>query len=537
MKSRSSSIQRENSTEKPDNTRTKWGSALRVVTAVTRLKNLPTKNPPRVATLISSRTQRLGSQPTLLYSSTSGQTQFLKPQQAVGGTPASSNLLKGEKMPMQLEDSSVPNQEHIPRQQRRSQPSIFSTEMHPQLIAAKSGPLGHSQPMLYYEHNVNGSSELLCPLRTSPLVHRAHNGSNSSSKANSPSTGRKLPRIPPPERRILRRSPQSDLFPRFQQHRHQLESGSTSQIPFPNELIQTKFEPGADGVDPIYLALKQATGKYGTRRGSSNQYDSATPSPHNLSQVSLQDSGYAEAMGSRGHLLGSTPQLHQSSQPPASGYSATAGVLNRPRAPKLNKQMKSLSLDCAETTPPVSTGMRSQFKSRPIRQAHGFATSGETSDWERSASPTAVPSPRRLPAQPIHQASQQPATQTTHPQNTHGTHVCTHEYTPANAEFSLYLGDRLNVVDNGDPDWLHGFRTNDRLQQLLTFPSTCVAAMQPLEQPMKLLQNVHVPEAKLRFYRDQVVFAQPDSMRDNRVLVRNERGTVAYCPLQYLMLL
>lgn len=41
-------------------------------------------------------------------------------------------------------------------------------------------------------------------------------------------------------------------------------------------------------VDPVYLALKQATGKYGGRRGSSNNYDSATPSPGNLSQVSLQ---------------------------------------------------------------------------------------------------------------------------------------------------------------------------------------------------------------------------------------------------------
>lgn len=44
MKSRSSSIQRESSTEKPDEGRKKWTSALRVVTAVTRLKNLPSKN-------------------------------------------------------------------------------------------------------------------------------------------------------------------------------------------------------------------------------------------------------------------------------------------------------------------------------------------------------------------------------------------------------------------------------------------------------------------------------------------------------------
>jgi hypothetical protein len=39
--------------------------------------------------------------------------------------------------------------------------------------------------------------------------------------------------------------------------------------------------------------------------------------------VSLQDSGYAEAMGSRGHLLGSTPQLHQTSQPPVTGNFST----------------------------------------------------------------------------------------------------------------------------------------------------------------------------------------------------------------------
>lgn len=192
--------------------------------------------PPRLTTLSTSRTQRLGSQPTLLYSGGSG---LLKPGD---GTAPVAGLLKGDKMPVQLEDGS--NQEHIPRRQRRSQPSIFSAEMHPHLIAAKSGPLGHSQPMLCFDSNVNGSSELLYTLRTPPLIQRAHNNSNSSSKANSPGTGRKLPRIPPPECRVLRRSPQSDLFPRFQQHRHQLESGSISQIPFPNELIQTKLEPG-----------------------------------------------------------------------------------------------------------------------------------------------------------------------------------------------------------------------------------------------------------------------------------------------------
>lgn len=52
MKSRSSSIQRGDSTEKPtEESRRKWTSALRVVTAVTRLKNLPTKS---VSHLISN---------------------------------------------------------------------------------------------------------------------------------------------------------------------------------------------------------------------------------------------------------------------------------------------------------------------------------------------------------------------------------------------------------------------------------------------------------------------------------------------------
>jgi hypothetical protein len=125
--------------------------------------------------------------------------------------------------------------------------------------------------------------------------------------------------------------------------------------------------------------------------------------------------------------------------------------------------------------------MRSQFKSKPIRQAHGFATSGETSDWgERSISPS-VPLPRRLPSQPQMAVPQA---------QSNGSHIVIHDYTSQDGAFSLYIGDRLHIVDNGDPDWLHGFRTNDRLQQLLTFPATCVASIQPHEQPMKLLQNV-----------------------------------------------
>lgn len=70
------------------------------------------------------------------------------------------------------------------------------------------------------------------------------------------------------------------------------------------------------------MALKQATGRYGSsnnsRRGSSaHNFDSASPSPRNLSQVSLQDSGYAETSGSRNQLLGSTPMLDHPGMPPA----------------------------------------------------------------------------------------------------------------------------------------------------------------------------------------------------------------------------
>lgn len=51
------------------------------------------------------------------------------------------------------------------------------------------------------------------------------------------------------------------------------------------------------------------------------------------------------------------------------------------------------------------------------------------------------------------------------------------------------------------------FQVNDRTEQLLTFPTTCVAVIQPGEQPMKLTQNVltqTLNETKLRLYRDQV---------------------------------
>lgn len=46
----------------------------------------------------------------------------------------------------------------------------------------------------------------------------------------------------------------------------------------------------------------------------------------------------------------------------------------------------------------------------------------------------------------------------------------------------------------------------DRTDHMVSFPSTCVDLIQPGEQPMLLKQNVHIPEAKIRLYRDQVQF-------------------------------
>lgn len=166
------------------------------------------------------------------------------------------------------------------------------------------------------------------------------------------------------------------------------------------------------------MALKQATGKYGgsgnnsangSRRGSSAHNFgsavigmsalagigavaernisnvSATPSPRNLSQISLQDSGYAEPSAgnfSRSQLIGSTPQLnlyatnrHNSNgisgkyiflkinflgpSAPFSSAMARNGLtgvcstnaVSGGRRPKLSEKMKSLSLDCAEMGP------------------------------------------------------------------------------------------------------------------------------------------------------------------------------------------
>ncbi|KAI6206644.1 hypothetical protein M3Y94_00936100 [Aphelenchoides besseyi] len=77
------------------------------------------------------------------------------------------------------------------------------------------------------------------------------------------------------------------------------------------------------------------------------------------------------------NFLGSTPQL-------------APGPTQRPRAPKLNKQMKSLSLDCADAPPPVNTTMRSQFRNK----AH------LSNEWEQTSS--AQQSPRSSDKQASH---------------------------------------------------------------------------------------------------------------------------------------
>lgn len=263
-------------------------------------------------------------------------------------------------------------------------------------------------------------------------------------------------------------------------------------------------------VDPVYLALKQATGKYGGRRGSSNNYDSATPSPGNLSQVSLQDSGYAEMSGVRTNpMLGSTPQLDNSGR-----------STGRRRAPKLTTQMKSLSLDCQEMPPRINASNRSPMRTKmPSGHLRGKNGSSDLSDWDRSCSPCNGNSRRSSAAATLA-----------------GGYVVIHEYAPPNGAAPLLLGERVHVVDNGDPDWLHGFRAHDRTERLLSFPATCVAMVQPGEQVMKILQNVAVPEIKLRLYRDQVVFAQPDSLHDGKVTVRTAHNAFAPCPLTSLAL-
>ncbi|CDH93039.1 SH3 domain-containing protein [Caenorhabditis elegans] len=264
-------------------------------------------------------------------------------------------------------------------------------------------------------------------------------------------------------------------------------------------------------VDPVYLALKQATGRY-SRRGSTT-FESASPSPRNLSQVSLQDSGYVEMGSSKANpLLGSTPQLDNAGR-----------SVGRRRAPKLTQQMKSLSLDCQDMPPRINQNTRSPLISgsklapRDYRKP-GINGSSDFSDVERSCSP--IVKSRRSSSSALHA----------------GGYIVIHEYSPSNGS-SLVLGEKVRVVDNGDPDWLHGFRLNDRTEHMISFPATCVAQMMAGEQAMRIQQNVFVAEQKLRMYRDQIVFVQPESLVEGKVTVRTEHNALAPCPLSYLALI
>jgi hypothetical protein len=123
--------------------------------------------------------------------------------------------------------------------------------------------------------------------------------------------------------------------------------------------------------DPVYLALKQATVRY-TGRRSSNLSDSTNT--YARSQTSLHDSGYIDATGAYcrhgtadPNLGSSTPQLKlqksidQSSSCDETNTTTTANISTTAgstmhksrRAPKLDRAIKSISLDCPETSNPL----------------------------------------------------------------------------------------------------------------------------------------------------------------------------------------
>uniref|UniRef100_A0A914VXX1 SH3 domain-containing protein n=1 Tax=Plectus sambesii TaxID=2011161 RepID=A0A914VXX1_9BILA len=301
-----------------------------------------------------------------------------------------------------------------------------------------------------------------------------------------------------------------------------------------------------DNVDPVYLAIKQATGKYGPpkRRPSMVESDH-TPSPtNNLSQVSLQDSGYAGDNGStrgapiralhHGHQLGSTPLLKtqhsvEEQYPPDEPIGNSSSRSKRP--PRLDKSMKSLSLDCPETSNPLSFSVGRKMgrlnngvgvvkktsvgprplqqqlalPSRALRKNSSIDTSADDLDPRSSTSCSPCPSPMQagstnsLPAGSVYTVF-----------------VVTHEYRPQRLpeEFEMVLGQRMIVVDTGDPDWYYGFKQGDRTETLISFPATCVAGLAPNESVMKLVQNVSLSDGRktLRLYRDQPAsFASPPS--------------------------
>lgn len=88
--------------------------------------------------------------------------------------------------------------------------------------------------------------------------------------------------------------------------------------------------------------------------------------------------------------------------------------------------------------------------------------SGESLNWERSCSPT-IPTQIRgttshTMAPSTSGASNGVGTRRLPLTSPNGTHVVIHEYAGSTLETTLFLGDRLHIVDNGDPDWLHAFK-------------------------------------------------------------------------------
>uniref|UniRef100_A0A914HQX9 SH3 domain-containing protein n=1 Tax=Globodera rostochiensis TaxID=31243 RepID=A0A914HQX9_GLORO len=218
---------------------------------------------------------------------------------------------------------------------------------------------------------------------------------------------------------------------------------------------------------------------------------------------------------------------------------------------KLTEKMKSFSLDCAE--PPSAAdhhhqggsggGVYPHHRMKPLRSARAFNTGHAASldlCAERSTSPISTyfarRPPRRLPPVPDQQPQQQQQTAAAavrqQPiQNSIAIpqilHIVTHEYIGGVA-CSLRPGERLVVVDNGDPDWKHGFKLDYCSEKLLTFPSSCIAAYKTAEeQPMRVTQTCNLVDQKMRLYRDQVVFVQPNSLAaDGRVTTKMARHGV-----------
>ncbi|PAV77818.1 hypothetical protein WR25_01373 [Diploscapter pachys] len=186
--------------------------------------------------------------------------------------------------------------------------------------------------------------------------------------------------------------------------------------------------------------------------------------------------------------------------------------------PRLNALNNALN--ASNKSPLKSKLIDRDRETREARNGKALNGSSDLSDW-RSCSP--VVQSRRSSSQLATGAS--------------SGYIVIHEYAPSNGSLSLQLGERVHVVDNGDPDWLHGFRISDRTEHLMTFPATCVAHISSNEQPMIILQNVFVSEFKLRMYKNQVVFAQPDTLSEGKVTVRTEHNALAPVSLTSLALL